>query len=93
MSPGVAFLTRITPSPVAYTCRPPKRETTASRNDSSCASGPDAWKMSRLCTHQWKIRRAGTLRDRLPTAQSWRTSIDAAKRVPSGSVGIAIRIG
>src|SRR2546425_622648 len=87
-----ASVTMMIPSPVAYTWRPPKLDTTASRNASSSASRPDAWRTSRLFTHQWKIRTPGNFRDRLPTTQSWRTSIEAANRLPSEGWGIAIRI-
>src|SRR5207245_9512269 len=77
-----ASVTMMIPSPVAYTWRPPTLETTASRNASSPVSRPDAWRTSRLFTHQWKIRTPGTFRARLPTTQAWPTSVVAAKRVP-----------
>src|SRR2546425_1154605 len=87
-----ASVTMMIPSPVAYTWRPPKLETTASRNASSSVSRPDAWRTSRLFTHQWKIRTPGNFRDRFPTTQSWRASLHAADRLPAGGAGIAVVI-
>src|SRR2546426_5630965 len=88
-----ASVTMMIPSPVAYTWRPPKLETTASRKASSSGSRPDAWRTSRLFTHQWKIRTPGNFRDRFPTTQSWRAPLEAANRLPADGWDIAMGIG